>query len=107
MRSMPSPEQADPHRPRRTPAAKMVAFWLQHADGRHRARLVAARGTAAVPSRVKFAKPCAEQPMGNDTGHERIAYGGKAVYGARLGILMLEARFPRIPGDMGHAGTWP
>lgn len=33
--------------------------------------------------------------------------GGKAVYGAALGILMLEARFPRIPGDMGHAGTWP
>jgi len=32
---------------------------------------------------------------------------GKAVYGARLGILMLEARFPRIPGDMGNAGTWP
>lgn len=37
----------------------------------------------------------------------RIAYGGKAVFGARLGILMLEARFPRIPGDMGNAGTWP
>jgi len=37
----------------------------------------------------------------------RIAHGGKAVYGARLGILMLEARFPRIPGDMGNAGTWP
>ena len=37
----------------------------------------------------------------------RIAHGGKAVYGARLGILMLETRFPRIPGDMGHAGTWP
>jgi hypothetical protein len=37
----------------------------------------------------------------------RIAYGGKAVYGARVGILMLEARFPRIPGDMGNAGTWP
>lgn len=33
--------------------------------------------------------------------------GGKAVYGAPLGILMLEARFPRIPGDMGHAQTWP
>ena len=32
--------------------------------------------------------------------------GGKAVYGASLGILMLEARFPRILGDMGHAGTW-
>lgn len=33
--------------------------------------------------------------------------GGKSVYGARLGILMLETRFPRIPGDMGNAGTWP
>src|SRR5215469_1264730 len=39
--------------------------------------------------------------------HPRIARGGKAVYGARLGILMLEARFPRIPGDMGNAETWP
>ena len=37
----------------------------------------------------------------------RIAHGGKAIYGAKLGILMLEARFPRIPGDMGNAGTWP
>ena len=33
--------------------------------------------------------------------------GGKAVYGAAIGILMLEARFPRIPGDMGNAATWP
>jgi len=39
--------------------------------------------------------------------HSRVAYGGKAVYGARVGILMLEARFPRIPGDMGNATTWP
>jgi Asp/Glu/hydantoin racemase len=37
----------------------------------------------------------------------RIAKGGKAVYGAAVGILMLEARFPRIPGDVGHAATWP
>ncbi len=43
--------------------------------------------------------------MTNDVS--RIARGGKALYGARVGILMLEARFPRIPGDMGNALTWP
>ena len=36
-----------------------------------------------------------------------IATGGKAIYGASIGILMLEARFPRIPGDMGNALSWP
>jgi hypothetical protein len=35
------------------------------------------------------------------------AHGGKTVYGACVGILMLETRFPRIPGDIGHAVTWP
>jgi hypothetical protein len=40
-------------------------------------------------------------------GGDRIAYGGKALYGARVGILMLESRFPRIPGDMGNALSWP
>jgi len=35
------------------------------------------------------------------------AQGGKAIYGASVGILMLDARFPRIPGDMGNATTWP
>ncbi len=33
--------------------------------------------------------------------------GGKTVYGASVGILMLETRFPRIPGDIGNALTWP
>jgi hypothetical protein len=41
------------------------------------------------------------------TAASRIAHGGKALYGARVGILMLETRFPRIPGDMGNAETWP
>lgn len=36
-----------------------------------------------------------------------IAQGGKSIYGASVGILMLDARFPRIPGDMGNALTWP
>jgi Asp/Glu/hydantoin racemase len=36
-----------------------------------------------------------------------VVRGGKAVYGAAVGILMLEARFPRIPGDVGNARTWP
>ena len=36
-----------------------------------------------------------------------IARGGQAVYGAAIGILMLEARFARVPGDMGNALTWP
>jgi Asp/Glu/hydantoin racemase len=33
--------------------------------------------------------------------------GGKTIYGASVGILMLETRFPRIPGDVGNAATWP
>lgn len=44
-------------------------------------------------------------PVPSDPGG--IARGGKAIYGAPLGILMLEARFPRIAGDMGNATTWP
>ena len=37
----------------------------------------------------------------------RIAHGGKRLYGARVGILMLETSFPRIPGDPGNGLTWP
>ncbi|MEJ1978956.1 MAG: hypothetical protein WDN49_25415 [Acetobacteraceae bacterium] len=36
-----------------------------------------------------------------------VVPGGQPIYGAALGILMLEARFARVPGDMGNAGTWP
>lgn len=36
-----------------------------------------------------------------------IVRGGRSVYGVDIGILMLQARFPRIPGDMGNALTWP
>jgi len=32
--------------------------------------------------------------------------GGQSVYGLAIGILMLEVRFPRIPGDIGNATTW-
>ena len=45
--------------------------------------------------------------MAADIAQRVIARGGKAIYGAPLGILMLEAKFPRIPGDMGNALTWP
>lgn len=33
--------------------------------------------------------------------------GGKTIFGATVGILMLHTRFPRIPGDIGNAQTWP
>ncbi|MBT6311779.1 MAG: aspartate/glutamate racemase family protein [Alphaproteobacteria bacterium] len=36
-----------------------------------------------------------------------IATGGQPIYGIDLGILMLDAQFPRILGDMGNARTWP
>jgi hypothetical protein len=33
--------------------------------------------------------------------------GGKTIYGARIGILMLDTKWPRPPGDIGNAHTWP
>src|SRR5476649_2730781 len=70
----------------------------------------------AASSRTRHRRGARERPEMADTpiapplpllDSSRIAHGGKAIYGAKLGILMLEARFPRIPGDMGNAATWP
>lgn len=36
----------------------------------------------------------------------RKVRGGKNIYGYPIGIIMLETRFPRIPGDVGNATTW-
>jgi len=36
-----------------------------------------------------------------------ILRGGRTVYGQALGVLMLDTRFPRAPGDVGNALTWP
>ncbi len=33
--------------------------------------------------------------------------GGRNLYGFPIGILMLDTVFPRIPGDIGHAATFP
>jgi Asp/Glu/hydantoin racemase len=39
--------------------------------------------------------------------NESAPRAGKTVYGASLGILMLDTKFPRIHGDIGNAETWP
>ena len=41
------------------------------------------------------------------TVNESAPCGGKTVYGATLGILMLETEFPRVHGDVGNAATFP
>ncbi|TMI84111.1 MAG: aspartate/glutamate racemase family protein [Bacillati bacterium ANGP1] len=35
------------------------------------------------------------------------ARGGRNLFGYSIGILVLDTVFPRIPGDIGHAGTFP
>jgi Asp/Glu/hydantoin racemase len=39
-------------------------------------------------------------------GHS-IVTGGHNLYGIPIGMMMLDGRFPRIPGDAGNATTWP
>jgi len=36
-----------------------------------------------------------------------VLKGGRTLYGLALGVLMLDTRFPRLPGDVGNAETWP
>lgn len=36
-----------------------------------------------------------------------IYHGGRNIYGHPVGVLMLNTRFARIPGDVGNATTWP
>lgn len=36
-----------------------------------------------------------------------VLKGGRTLYGHALGVLMLDTRFPRPPGDIGNATTWP
>ncbi len=46
-------------------------------------------------------------PPAHQGSGDRIAHGGKSIYGARIGVLMLDTDFPRVPGDIGNAETWP
>ena len=34
-----------------------------------------------------------------------IYRGGRSIYGEAIGILVLDTKFPRIPGDIGNATT--
>lgn len=36
----------------------------------------------------------------------KIVHGGKNIYGIKIGILMLETQFPRIPGELGNATSF-
>jgi hypothetical protein len=42
------------------------------------------------------------------TGEEWVV-GGQPFYGQEVGVLLLDAPYPRLPGDVGHAATyrWP
>ena len=38
---------------------------------------------------------------------KKIVSGGLNYYGFAVGILMMDTKFPRLPGDIGHASTFP
>jgi hypothetical protein len=33
--------------------------------------------------------------------------GGRTIYGVPVGVLIMDTKFPRLPGDIGYAPTWP
>lgn len=49
----------------------------------------------------------ARSPIFMRRSPDMLIKGGKTVFGASVGILMLNTQFPRIPGDIGNASTWP
>lgn len=36
-----------------------------------------------------------------------VERGGKTIFGATVGVMMLDTQFPRIYGDIANANTWP
>lgn len=49
------------------------------------------------------AEPAGRRAGGVDGSHEP----GRNVYGIEVGVVMLDTRFPRPPGDVGNARTFP
>jgi len=39
-------------------------------------------------------------------GGATVVVGGQPFYGQSLGVVLLDARYPRLPGDVGHAATY-
>jgi hypothetical protein len=57
---------------------------------------------ATVPLGTAPALLCSRRQM----GCKMIVRGGRAIYGETVGILVLDTKFPRIPGDVANATTF-